>query len=503
VLAAKGGLDVEETRSSYPRIAEVPFDSDYKFMATFHQMTGAGGDRVVRCYVKGAPDVLISRGGSYRDPDGTLVPVTDQNRSLALDANDRIAAAGERVMVVAQRDLDPATFDPAGDLIGLVQDLTLLAMIGIVDPPRAEAKAAIAECRAAGIRVRMITGDHATTAAAIAGELGIEGRAITGAEFAAMPDDELLTQLPEIGVVARVAPEDKLRLVRLLKQSHNVVAMTGDGVNDAPALKAADIGVAMGITGTEVSKEAAVMILTDDNFATIVNAVDYGRNLYDNLLKYLRFQMATLVAYIAIFIGAGIFAIAGGVPLNPLQILWINMVIDIPIAVALGFDEPTSTVMGRPPRPVGAPVLSRTNWIRLCVQGFVMTVGALVAYQIGDSQAGPEFAATMLLTALSLSHLAVGLLARDQHDTIFDRAALPGPIQLRRYGIALLAIIAVTTIGLLQRIFGTVELSFSQWSICIGIAASLVVVEELIKLVIRQRERRRVAATTRLSVSGA
>jgi P-type Ca2+ transporter type 2C len=496
VLAAKGGLDIEETRRAHPRIAEVPFDADYKFMATFHEMAGPGGDRVVRCYVKGAPDVLIARGGSYRDPDGTLVPITDQNRSLALDANDRMAEGGERVMVVAQRDLDPASFDAGGDLIGLVQDLTLLAMVGIVDPPRSEARAAIAECKHAGIRVRMITGDHATTAAAIAGELGIEGRAITGAEFAAMSDDELLKQLPEIGVVARVAPEDKLRLVRLLKRTGNVAAMTGDGVNDAPALKAADIGVAMGITGTEVSKEAAVMILTDDNFATIVNAVEYGRTLYDNLLKYLRFQMATLVAYIAIFIGAGIFAIAGGVPLTPLQILWINMVIDIPIAVALGFDQPTRGLMDRPPRPVGAPVLSRADWIRLCVQGFVMTAGALIAYQIGEPD-GTEVAATMLLTALSLSHLAVGFLARDQRNTIFDRAALPGPTQLRRYGIALLAIIAVTTIGFLQRIFGTTELSFAQWSICIGIAASLVVVEEAIKLVIRRRDRRSAAAAAR------
>jgi Ca2+-transporting ATPase len=496
VLAAKGGLDVEETRRTYPRIAEVPFDSDYKFMATFHEMTGAGGDRVVRCYVKGAPDVLISRGGSYREPDGSLVPITDQNRSLALEANDRMAKAGERVMVVAQRDLDPASFDPSGDLIGLVGDLTLLAMVGIVDPPRSEARAAIAECRNAGIRVRMITGDHATTAAAIAGELGIEGRALTGAEFAAMSDDELLEQLPQIGVVARVAPEDKLRLVRLLKRTSNVVAMTGDGVNDAPALKAADIGVAMGITGTEVSKEAAVMILTDDNFATIVNAVQYGRTLYDNLLKYLRFQMSTLVAYIAIFIGAGIFSIAGGVPLTPLQILWVNMVIDIPIAVALGFDVPTGGLMRRSPRPVGAPVLSTADWIRLCVQGLVMTVGALVAYQIGDSQGGPEVAATMLLTTLSLSHLAVGLLARDQRNTVFDRAALPGPTQLRRYGIALLAIIAVTTIDFLQRIFGTTELSFAQWSICIGLAASLVVVEELIKVVLRRRDRRRIAVRT-------
>jgi P-type Ca2+ transporter type 2C len=503
VLAAKGGLDLAETRASYPRVAEVPFDSDYKFMATFHNMTGAGGKPVVRCYVKGAPDVLIARGGSYRAPDGTLVPITDQNRSLALEANDRIAAAGERVMVVAQRDLDKATFNPGGNLLELVQDLTLLAMVGIVDPPRAEAKAAIAECRDAGIRVRMITGDHATTAAAIAGELGIEGRAITGAEFAAMSDDQLVTQLPEIGVVARVAPEDKLRLVRLLKRTGNVAAMTGDGVNDAPALKAADIGVAMGITGTEVSKEAAVMILTDDNFATIVNAVEYGRALYDNLLKYLRFQMSTLVAYIAIFIGAGIFAIAGGVPLTPLQILWINMVIDIPIAVALGFDEPTTGLMRRRPRPVGAPVLSRANWVRLCVQGFVMTVGALVAYQIGDSQDGPAVGATMLVTALSLSHLAVGLLARDQRNTILSRAALPGPTQLRRYGIALLAIIAATTIGFLQRILETVELDLAQWGICIGIAASLVVVEELIKLVLRQRDRRREATAAPVPVSGA
>jgi Ca2+-transporting ATPase len=377
-------------------------------------------------------------------------------------------------------------------------------MVGIVDPPRSEAKAAIAECKGAGIRVRMITGDHATTAAAIAGELGIEGRAITGAEFAAMGDDQLLTQLPEIGVVARVAPEDKLRLVRLLKRSGNVVAMTGDGVNDAPALKAADIGVAMGITGTEVSKEAAVMILTDDNFATIVKAVDYGRNLYDNLLKYLRFQMATLVAYIAIFIGAGIFAIAGGVPLTPLQILWINMVIDIPIAVALGFDEPTSGVMARPPRPVGAPVLSRANWIRLCVQGLVMTVGALVAYQLGDTQYDdPVVAATMLVTALSLSHLAVGLLARDQRNTIFSRSAIPGTTQLRRYGIALLAIILVTTLGLLQRIFQTTELSFAQWSICIGIALVLVAVEELIKLVLRRRHHRTIATQTQPAPAGA
>ncbi len=487
VLGAKGGLDVDETRRDFPRIAEVPFDSEYKFMATFHEMTDSQGRPVIRCYVKGAPDVLISRGGSFRAPDGSLVPITDANRHLALEANDRMANSGERVMVVAQRDFDPTLFHPEGDLLGLVTDLTLLAMVGIVDPPRPEAKAAISECRQAGIRVRMITGDHATTAAAIAGELGIEGRAITGTEFASMSDEDLLEQLPTIGVIARVAPEDKIRLVQLLKRAGNVVAMTGDGVNDAPALKGADIGVAMGITGTEVSKEAAVMILTDDNFATIVSAVSYGRTLYDNLVKYLRFQMSTLVAYIAIFIGAGIFGIAGGVPLNPLQILWLNMVIDIPIAIALGFDQPTKGLMARPPRPVGAPVLSRSNWVRLCVQGAVMTVGSLVAYQIGQDQGGAVVGATLLLTTLSLFHVVAGLMSRDQVNTIFDRDAVPAAAQLRRYGVSLLAIVAITSLTILERIFGTGGLTAQQWAIALGLASSLLVIEELIKLVLRRR----------------
>ncbi|WP_426564829.1 cation-translocating P-type ATPase [Angustibacter sp. McL0619] len=495
VLGAKGGLDIEETRRTYPRVAEVPFDSEYKFMATFHEMSGEDGRPVVRCYVKGAPDVLIERGGFYREPDGTRLPITDDNRHLALEANDAMANSGERVLVVAQRDFEPATFQPDGDLLGLVADLTLLAMIGIVDPPRPEAKAAIAECHSAGIRVRMITGDHAVTAGAIAKELGIEGRAITGTTFAAMSDDELLQQLPEIGVIARVAPEDKIRLVQLLKRAGNVVAMTGDGVNDAPALKGADIGVAMGITGTEVSKEAAVMILTDDNFATIVNAVSYGRTLYDNLVKYLRFQMSTLVAYIAIFLAAGIFDIAGGVPLNPLQILWLNMVVDIPIAIALGFDQPTQGLMTRRPRPVGAPVLSRSNWVRLCIQGAVMTVGSLVAYQLGHDD-GAVVAATMLLTTLSLFHVVAGLMSRDQLNTIFDRDAVPGPQQLRRYGISLLAIVLITTLTLLEKIFGTGDLTGGQWGTCIALALSLLVIEEAIKFVLRRRGHAAATAVT-------
>ncbi len=272
-------------------------------------------------------------------------------------------------MVVARRDFDPATFDPKAKLIDLMQDLTLLAMVGIVDPPRAEAKDAIAKCHSAGIQVRMITGDHAVTAAAIGHELGIEGKALTGAQFKAMSDEQLMQELPEIGVVARVAPEDKIRLVDLLQRQQNIVAMTGDGVNDAPALKKADIGVAMGITGTEVSKGAAVMILTDDNFATIVKAVEYGRAIYDNLSNFIRFQMTALVAFIASYLGAAFFVIAGGVPFTPAVVLWINFLVQVPVAIALGFDKPqagadgTQAAAAQPARPhpfaVGAHHLPR------------------------------------------------------------------------------------------------------------------------------------------------
>ncbi len=223
-------------------------------------------------------------------------------------------------MATGMRDFDPATFDAnAADQLPLVSDLTLLALVGIVDPPRAEAKAAIAIAHAAGIQVRMITGDHAVTAEAIARQLGITGRAITGAEFSAMSEEQVQKEIDGIGVIARVAPEDKVHLVEILKRKGHVVAMTGDGVNDAPALKRADIGVAMGITGTEVSKEAAVMILTDDNFATIVKAVELGRALYDNLVRYIRFQMAGLFGFIGTFLGASLLFIAQGdaVPAAP------------------------------------------------------------------------------------------------------------------------------------------------------------------------------------------
>ena len=381
VLAAKGGIDVDETRRLYPRVGEVPFDSDYKLMATFHEMENERG-KVVRCFVKGAPDVLLARSSHIRDVDGSTVPA-EAGRDRVLAENDRLAGEGLRVLAVASRDIDPGNStrrSPArrgrgSDAVGARRDRR---------SSRKEAKDAIARCKEAGIRARMITGDHATTAAAIAAQLGIEGRALTGTEFSALTDAELEDQVDGIGVVARVAPEDKVRLVDVLKRKGNVVSMTGDGVNDAPALKRADIGVAMGITGTEVTKEAADMILTDDNFTTIVAAVEGGRGIYDNLMKYVRVQLVMLGGFILTFVGAGIFDIAGGAPLTPLQILWINFAVDVLLAIGLGFDAAAPGLMRRAPRDASAPIVDRALGIRLAIASLIMAGLALAVVAWGE-----------------------------------------------------------------------------------------------------------------------
>lgn len=486
VLAAKGGIDIEGARREYPRVAEVPFDSDYKFMATFHNMQNEKGEAVVRCFVKGAPDVLIARGGFYWLPDGSSHPITNENRQLALNENERMAKGGERVMVVARRDFDPKTFEPKGKLIDLVNNLTLLAMVGIVDPPRAEAKDAIAKCKSAGIQVRMITGDHAVTAAAIGKELGITGKALSGKEFAALSDEQLMQDLPEIGVVARVAPEDKIRLVTMLQKQQNIVAMTGDGVNDAPALKKADIGVAMGITGTEVSKEAAVMILTDDNFATIVKAVEYGRALYDNLSKYIRYQMTSLVSFIACFLGAALFFIAGGTPFNTLMVLWINFAITVPIAIALGFDTPSPGLMERKPRPLTQPVLSRNQWIRIVFLGVIMAAGTLILEQM-YYPTNAVLGLTIGATVFSLYNIFVGLSSRSETRSAFNREILSDRRQVMLYGLTIVLIILATSLGALQRLLNTTELSGDQWLLCIAVALSVLVADEVIKFFMRRR----------------
>jgi Ca2+-transporting ATPase len=486
VLAEKGGVHVDSAREMYPRVAEVPFDSEYKFMATFHAMKDDQGNDVIRCFVKGAPDVLIGRAGYFWQPGKPQTPLTDENRPLALAENDRMAERGERVMVVARRDFDPRTFDPKSDLLSQVTDLTLLAMVGIVDPPRAEAKDAIAKCHSAGIQVRMITGDHAVTAAAIGHQLGIEGTALTGAEFAALGDEELAARLDDIGVVARVAPEDKIRLVGMLQKGEHIVAMTGDGVNDAPALKKADIGVAMGITGTEVSKGAAVMILTDDNFSTIVKAVEFGRAIYNNLFGYIRFQMTALVAFIVAYLLAAIFLVLGGIPFTPLVVLWVNFLIQVPIAITLGFGKAAPGLMERKPRPLRQPILSRGQWARVTIMGMLMAVATVAVESIYESE-GRATAATMGFVVFSLFNIVLGPMSRSETDTVFSRDTVSESKQLILIGAAFLLTVLPTQLDFLSDWLGLTELTGYQWLVAFGLALALVLVDEIVKVFMRSR----------------
>ena len=333
---------------------------------------------------------------------------------------------GLRVMATARKDFDPATFDPGADLLPLLDGLTLLALVGIVDPPRPSAKRAIAAAHAAGIAVRMITGDHAVTAEAIARQLGIRGRAITGAEWAAMSDEDALAAIDGIGVIARVTPADKVRLVEILQRRGEIVAMTGDGVNDAPALKRADIGVAMGITGSEVSKEAAVMILTDDDFGTIVHAVDRGRSLYDNLRKYVRNAFGVLFGFMTTFFGAAVLNVLSGVPFLPLQTIWISFTVMTSQALGLGYGAPADGLMTRRPRPPTQPILGRSMlaWLAfagLCMGLITLAVITWASATYGDtSAAGEAIARTMGFVTFSTLIVAFSWATKDEHRSLLD-----------------------------------------------------------------------------------
>ena len=481
VLAAKGGVDPELTRQKYPRIAEVPFDAAYKFMATFHEMLDESGRTVIRAYVKGAPDQLLARASNAVSPDGKSVPVA-KVRDRYMEENERLGAQGLRVMATAERDFDPKKFDASADLLPLVSDLTLLALVGIVDPPRPEAKLAIEKAHAAGIQVRMITGDHAVTAEAIARQLGITGRAITGKEFAAMDDTTVDREIDTIGVIARVAPEDKVHLVDILKRKGHIVAMTGDGVNDAPALKKADIGVAMGITGTEVSKEAAVMILTDDNFATIVRAVELGRALYDNLVRYIRYQMGQLFGFIVTFLGASLLFIAEGIPFLPLQTLWVNFTVTVFLAVGLGYGKARDDLMLDAPRPPSVPILGRRMLIWLVIAGFTMAVVTLGVISWATPVYGEAVARTMGLTVFSLANIWFAFETAHEEKSIVSAETLANPTLLKTGALAIIATVAASELGLLNRVLDTVNLTTEQWVICLVLSLAVIAVAEIKKL---------------------
>ncbi len=483
VLAAKGGLSAAATRELYPREAVLPFDAAYKLMATFHAVENESGKKVIRVFVKGAPDQLIERAVKTLDSDGKPSDFDDSGRANAVAENERLAAQGLRVLAVGRKDLDPKSFDPAGDLLKQIDGLTLMALVGIVDPPRPSVKDSIATAHRAGIAVRMITGDHVVTAKAIGRDLGIEGRAMSGAEFRAMSDDEALKALPDIGIIARVTPEDKVHLVELLQRQGEIVAMTGDGVNDAPALKQADIGIAMGITGTEVSKEAAVMILVDDDFSTIVRAVRLGRNIYDNLTKYIRFQMAGLFGFVATFLGASIFWIAGGVPFLPAQTIWVNFAIQATLAMGLGFGEPKPGLMGHKPRPSDQPILSHRMLIYLALIGLLMGIGTLLVIELASREWGDDVGRSMGLATFSFMNIAFALSTKDMQKSIFAEGVLADRTLVLTTIAALIITFVASELGLLQRLLGTVSLTFDQWIICLLVGFSILLFSEIRKLV--------------------
>lgn len=485
VLAAKAGLEPESIRAEFPRVNEVPFDSATKIMATMHAHPSDSGRSVL--VVKGAPDVVLEYSGRVMTPVGPQD--IDYGRAMSLqETNDGLGGEGLRVLAVAWKELPGPTEHFQGDLTSELRDLDLLALVGILDPARPEAIDAIAECKQAGIAVKMITGDHASTAGSIARKLGIEGRVVSGADLDLISDEDLPAEIAAIGACARVSPEHKVRVVKALQSKGNIVAMTGDGVNDAASLKQAEIGVAMGITGTEVTKEAGDMILADDNFATIVHAVEGGRATYENIVTFVRFQLTTNVSAIGtILIGQ----IAGlGTLLNAIQILFVNIIADGPPAIALGVDPPKSDVMDRSPRDPDKSILNWERLSRIFLNATVITIGTLALFMAsrgGSEGSSRDQAATMAFAAFVFFQLINSLCVRSGDQSVFNRYTLSNRALLWALGGVFVAQVAVIEVGFLRKLFDTTSLSLGQWALVAVTPLSLLVIEEVRKAITRLR----------------
>lgn len=477
VLTQKGGVDPETEQAHRPRTAEIPFDSAHKFMATFHP----AGD-VVEMFIKGAPDVLLERAARYLGPNGEQ-PIDSTSRLRIEQENLALADQALRVLAVARRIIPAREFDAAGDLMAWAQDLTFLGLAGLMDPPRAEAKAAIALCMEAGIQVKMITGDHKATAAAIARELGLRGEVISGAELDALDDAALAARVNDTAVFARVSPTHKVRIVRALKALGHVVAMTGDGVNDAPALKAADIGVAMGITGTAVTREAATLVLTDDNFATIVRAVKEGRVVYDNIVKFVRFQLSTNIAAILTVLAATL--LGWPAPFTAIHLLWINIIMDGPPAMTLGIEPARPGIMGDKPRSQRTQILDMGRLLGLVLYGLTMMVGTLFMFQYGLTRHGQSYALTLAFTTFVLFQFFNVFNARSEHSTVFNKNFFSnGKLWIALGGVLGMQVLAVHWVPA-QSVFDTVDLTWNDWLLAIAVASSVLLLDEGRKFLMR------------------
>jgi len=482
-LAAKGGMEPETALERRPRIAEIPFDSAHKFMATFHH----AGETVL-LLAKGAPDVLLARCSRWQAEAGDAV-LDEAARAALLAENERLAEDAYRVLAVAAREIPARDFDPGADLTPWVDQLIFHGLIGIQDPPRPEAKQAIALCQRAGIAVKMITGDHRVTAAAIARELGLEGEVMEGRELDAVSAQELAATIERVAVFARVAPEHKVKIVAALKERGHVVAMTGDGVNDAPALKTADIGVAMGITGTEVTREAAAMVLADDNFATIVRAVREGRTIFENIVKFVRFQLSTNIGAILTVSAATFLGLPA--PFTAIQILWINIIMDGPPAMSLGVDPPRPGVMDAAPRPPGQAILSGARLARLAQYGLTMAAGTLGVFWWALRENGEAHALTLAFTTFVLFQFFNVMNARNETGSALNRQLFAnGKLWLALAGVLALQVLVVHW-GPAQAVFHTVDLSLGDWGLAALVASGVLWLEEARKLAARARQTRK------------
>lgn len=503
VAARKAGLSNVALDSRFHRVGEVPFSSERKLMSTVH--TDAEREGRLRVFAKGAPDVLLRRC-SHELVGADARVLNDTRRAEILQKNDELAAQALRTLAIAYRTLPPDIQNVGNVDDRFEHDLVFAGLIGIIDPPRQEAKDAIARAKGAGIRPMMITGDHPITASVIAKELGIatDARTMTGAELERVSDDTLVQTIRDVSVFARVNPEHKLRIVKALQSAGSVVAMTGDGVNDAPALKTADIGIAMGITGTDVSKQAADMVLADDNFASIVAAVEEGRAIFSNIRKFLRYLLSSNIGEVmTMFFGvllAGVIGLEGegdGVilPLLATQLLWINLVTDGAPALALGVDPAEPGLMDVPPRDKAEGVITTEMWLGIFFVGAVMAGGTLLVIDASlpggliEGAGTLREAQTMAFTTLMMFQLFNVFNARSDRATAFSGLFANGWLW-GAVGLSLALHIAVIYVPFLQQAFSTSSLSLGDWLRCAAAASSVMWLREMSKVIARRRSAR-------------
>jgi Ca2+-transporting ATPase len=476
VAASKAGIQQDKVNREYPRVAEFPFDSERKRMTTVHKLPSGG--RVA--YVKGAPDVVINLCTRVY-ADGAEKELSEADKRALLAANDAYAGEALRVLGAAYRSIDSnccLTDDVESELV-------FVGLLGMIDPPREEAKKAVAVCKRAGIKPIMITGDYKLTAVAVAKELGMfsEGsKVVTGLELENMSAQKLESIVEDVSIYARVSPEHKLKIVDALKKRGHIVAMTGDGVNDAPALKKADIGVAMGITGTDVTKEASDMVLTDDNFASIVAAIAEGRGIYDNIKLFIKYLLSCNIGEVlAIFVGMMMFLSS---PLQPLQILWMNLLTDAAPALALGWNPSDPDVMSRKPRNPKEQIINKKTVIRFVAIGALMGAGTLFSFAWMNPQAGPEALAkaqTMAFTTLVMFQLFYVLSCRSERYSLFKVGLFSNSYLILAVLFSVLMQVAVVNLPILQEVIHTTALSVEEWLLAAAIASSAFILPELAK----------------------